>query len=153
VGFEVTVIDDRPAFANPDNLPEASQVRCGDIGEELDALTFMPRDFVVIVTRGHKHDGLALARCIHHDLAYLGLIGSRRKGLLLRQRMLDEVGASEAEVARVVTPMGLDLGGTSVEEIALSICAQLVAVRRTGSLDAPPLHDARIIRLDVAGPL
>ena len=140
VGFRVTVIDDRPTFANAENLPHASEVRCGNIDEELRTIVFTARDFVVIVTRGHKHDGEALAACVTHDLAYLGLIGSKRKGLLLRDRLREEAIASEAEIARVITPMGLDLGGHTVEEIALSIAAQLVSVRRKGRLHAPPLN-------------
>lgn len=138
-GFRVTVVDDRPTFANADNLPDAQTVRCGDIGTILQEMPLSPRDFAVIVTRGHRHDASALEACIHHDLAYLGLIGSKRKGLLLRQRLFDEGLATEAEVERVITPMGVDLGGTSVEEIALSIAAQLVSVRRRGQLDAPAL--------------
>jgi len=145
VGFAVTVLDDRPSFANADNLPDATCVVCGDIEEELSSFSFSPRDFVVIVTRGHRHDSAALAACIRHELAYLGLIGSKRKGILLRERLLTEGLATESQVARVVTPMGLDLGGATVEEIALSIAAQLVSVRRHGRLDAPPLKYDHIV--------
>jgi xanthine dehydrogenase accessory factor len=138
--FEVTVVDDRPAFANPANLPEATHIHCGDIAEELTRLALDAQSFVAIVTRGHRHDAQALAACIHAPVAYLGLIGSRRKSLLLRRRLVEEGLATEAEIARVVTPMGLDLGGQSVQEIALSIAAQLVAVRHRGVAEAGALR-------------
>jgi len=139
LGFEVTIVDDRPSFAHPAQVPDARHVICGDIADTLAGMPLGTRSYVVIVTRGHQHDGQALAACIHAPTAYLGLIGSRRKSLLLRRRLLDEGLATEAEVARVVTPMGLDIGAQTVEEIALSIAAQLVAVRRRQSVAAEPL--------------
>ncbi|MBI3117310.1 MAG: XdhC family protein [Candidatus Hydrogenedentes bacterium] len=139
LGFHVTLIDDRPSFAHAAHVPDAHTILCGDIAEELQHLPLDARTYVVIVTRGHRHDGQALAACIHAPVAYLGLIGSKRKSLLLRRRLLADGLASEEEVARVVSPMGLDIGGTSVEEIALSIAAQLVAVRRRKTLEAAPL--------------
>lgn len=142
LGFEVAVIDDRPVFAHADRLPEAHQVICGDIPSETARLADSPRAYVVIVTRGHRHDGDTLAACIHADCAYLGLIGSKRKSLLLRRHLVDAGIASQSEVDRVVSPIGLDIGGRTVEEIALSVAAQLVAVRRKQSLHATPLHFA-----------
>ncbi len=139
LGFEVTVIDDRAVFANAKHIPDAHRTVCGDIAGELQAFSLSAETYVVIVTRGHRHDAKALAACVRRPLAYLGLIGSRRKSLLLRRRLVEEGMATEEEVARVISPIGLDIGGRSVEEIALSIAAQLVAVRRKHAFDAPAL--------------
>ncbi|MBI2426060.1 MAG: XdhC family protein [Candidatus Hydrogenedentes bacterium] len=144
LGFEVTVIDDRPAFANTTHVPDAQHHVCGSIGGTLRALDSDTRTYFVIVTRGHQHDAEALEACVHKPAAYLGLIGSKRKSLLLRQGLIDRGIATEADLARLVTPMGLDIGGRTVEEIALSIAAQLTAVRRRGRIEAAamalPLH-------------
>lgn len=132
VGFAVTVIDDRPEFADPSLFPPDTRTRCGDIGGEL---ADMPLDdaYVVIVTRGHQHDRSALAACIHEPCAYIGMIGSSRKVRKVRRDILDAGAATDAELDRVYTPIGLDIGAETVPEIAASIVAQLIAVRRKGT--------------------
>lgn len=137
LGFEVTVIDDRPAFANVKCHPAAVRTICGDIAAELASLPIGPNTYILIVTRGHRHDGTVLAASIHSGARYIGMIGSRRKSLLIRKSLLEEGIATREEIERVVSPIGLDIGAESVEEIAVSIAAQLVAVRRTGRLEAP----------------
>jgi xanthine dehydrogenase accessory factor len=136
LGFEVTVIDDRPTFASAERHPEAKRAICGDIAEELAALEIGPQTYVLIVTRGHRHDGSVLAACVKSGAAYIGMIGSRRKGALIRRTLLDEGHATREEIERVVSPIGVDIGAQSVEEIAVSIVAELVAVRRKGGLTA-----------------
>jgi len=142
LGFEVTVVDDRETFANADNIPWAKQTICGDIAETVGGMPFDPQSYLVIVTRGHRHDGAVLAACIRKPAAFIGMIGSKRKSLLIRQSLREEGLATEAELARVVSPVGLDIGAESVEEIALSIAAQLVAVRRKRSLSGDTMNYA-----------
>lgn len=142
LGFHVTVIDDRPAFACAAHIPDADETICGDIPAEVAKQAIDESAYVLIVTRGHRHDGAVLAACINKPAAFIGMIGSRRKSALIRQSILDEGIASEEAVARVVSPVGLDIGGESVEEIALSIAAQLVAVRRKAAVSAEPLNYA-----------
>ena len=99
----------------------------------------IPKDsdsFVVLVSKGHKPDAEALEACIHSKPAYIGMIGSRRKSALIRRTLLDEGHATRAEIERVVSPIGVDIGAQSVEEIAVSIVAELVAVRRKGGITA-----------------
>jgi len=84
----------------------------------------------VIVTRGHRGDEGALRACIRRKAAYIGMIGSARKVGLLRERFLQKGWCSPAEWARVRSPIGLPIGSRTVEEIAVSIAAELVAVRR-----------------------
>ncbi len=134
VGFEVTVIDDRPEFAAASLFPPGVSAVCGPIVEQIAASPLDEESFVVLVTRGHRHDAQALAACIHRPLAYLGMIGSRRKVALIRQQFLEGGLATEAEFDRVRAPIGLPIGAVTVPEIAVSIVAQLIAVRRKGQL-------------------
>lgn len=140
VGFDVTVIDDRPALASAEHIPEARQTICGDIPGEVAKVETDANTYVVIVTRGHRHDGTVLAAAVKKPAAFIGMIGSRRKGLLIRQGLIDEGLATEAELQRVCSPIGVDIGAESVQEIALSIVTQLVAVRRKRAWGAPALN-------------
>jgi xanthine dehydrogenase accessory factor len=132
VGFEILVIDDRPEFAEPSLFPAGTATRCGPIGEVLAGLPLDARSYVVIVTRGHQHDAEALAACLHQPAAYIGMIGSRRKVALMRGEFVESGRATAAEFDRVWAPIGLDIGAATVPEIATSIVAQLIAVRRKG---------------------
>ena len=83
----------------------------------------------MIVTRGHRHDGQALRGCLGSRAAYIGMIGSKRKIELMRQQFLKEGWATEEQWSRIYAPIGIDIGSQTVEEIAVSIAAQLVHVR------------------------
>lgn len=130
LGFEVTVIDDRPAFTQASLYSEGVQTICGDIPKEVAKFPIDSTTYILIVTRGHRHDGVVLKECIHSTAAYIGMIGSRRKVHIIRQGFLDEGIATEQDFQRIHAPVGLDIGALSVEEIATSIAAELVAVRR-----------------------
>ena len=95
IGFDVTVIDDRPEFANPALFPPGVNVCCGSAPEQIAAQPLDKDTYVVLVTRGHRHDAEALAACIHKRPAYLGMIGSRRKVALIRQHFLENGLATE----------------------------------------------------------
>jgi len=139
VGFQVVVIDDRPEFTDPALFPDGIATRCGDIAREVAAIPIAGDTYIVIVTRGHEYDQRALAACIHRPAAYIGMIGSRRKVALIRKDLLESGAAGEDELARLYAPIGLDIGAETVPEIATSIVAQLVAVRRKGSSPRMPL--------------
>lgn len=128
MGFAVTVVDDRADAASADRFPEATRV-IGPIDRELSQMTFNELSYVVIVTRGHRHDGDALAAVVGSDAKYVGLIGSRRKTLSIFKRLLDE-GVSDELLRRVRAPIGLRIGAISPAEIAISIAAELTACRR-----------------------
>jgi xanthine dehydrogenase accessory factor len=124
--FDVTVIDDRREFANRKNLPDADHIVCRDIGP---ALTDTPLDgntYVVVVTRGHQKDTEALRACINSEAGYIGLIGSRSKIALERREFIVRKWAT----AKVHTPIGLPIRSKTVQEIAVSIAAELVLARR-----------------------
>lgn len=129
--FEITVIDDREEYANSDNIPEAHQIIVDDIGESLKRLEKNKDTFVVIVTRGHKDDAEALKACIGSDLAYTGMIGSVNKIASMRAGFLEKGWATAEQWDSVYTPIGLSIRSKTVEEIAISIAAQLVLIRNS----------------------
>lgn len=130
--FEVRVVDDRQDFANAQNIPDAAHLQVGEIGPALEELTIGPDTYIVIVTRGHNHDSEALKSCIASDAAYIGMIGSTHKVQVMKQKFLENSWATPEEWAKVHTPVGIVIGSKTVQEIAVSIAAQLVEVRSKG---------------------
>jgi len=127
--FEVIVVDDRPEFANAGRFPEADQIIVAEVGNTLREIPVSKDTYIVIVTRGHRHDEEALRACVKSRAAYIGMIGSARKVRLMRKRFINKGRCTAEEWARVRTPIGLPIGSKTVEEIAVSIAAELVAVR------------------------
>ncbi|MGE3188792.1 MAG: XdhC family protein, partial [Vicinamibacterales bacterium] len=129
-GFELHVVDDRAQFANRERFPDAADIVVDDIPDWLARTTLPPTAYAVIVTRGHRHDLDALRALAPRDLRYIGLIGSRAKVARLYEGLLAEGAVSPEALARVHAPIGLDLGAVTPQEIAVSILAELIAVRR-----------------------
>lgn len=134
VNFEVTVVDDRDEYCNPGRFPEARDTIVGDFGTIFDRLSFSGSEYAVIVTRGHKHDALVLEQMLGRPSRYVGMIGSRRKTMLVFDH-LREKGCNEDLLARVYAPIGLDIGAETPEEIAVSIVAELIQVRSRPQAD------------------
>jgi xanthine dehydrogenase accessory factor len=132
LGFEVIVVDDREKFASVERFPEADQVIAADFGPTLQDLSFTPSTFVVIITRAHTYDEEALRIVLKRPSAYIGMIGSRRRVQTVL-RILSGQGYAEELLRRVRAPIGLDVGSETPEEIALSIIAEVVTVRRGGT--------------------
>jgi len=128
IGFKITVVDDRADCLNPTNFLGA-QCILGDIELELSRFDINPWTYVVIVTRGHRHDAQALAAVIRSPAAYVGLIGSKRKIHKIFNE-LREQGVSRDQLANVHAPIGLEIAAVTPAEIAVSIAAELIAVRR-----------------------
>jgi len=129
LGFRVSVLDDRYEFANSQRFPSPIvPVKC-DIVATLEKWAIDANTYVVIVTRGHKHDEAALKAILNSRARYLGMIGSRRKIQVIFDDLRHD-GATDDQLARVHAPIGLDIGAVTAGEIALSIAAQLVSVRR-----------------------
>ncbi len=138
VGFEILVIDDRIEFTAAELFPDGVTTCCGRIDAEIDRLAIGGDTYIVIVTRGHRHDATVLAACLHKPAAYIGMIGSRRKVSLMCKEFIESGRATAAEFERVYAPVGLDIGAVTVPEIATSITAQLIAVRRKGAAPRIP---------------
>jgi len=128
VGFGVGVIDDREAFANAQRFPMAQDIFTS-YEDAFAKLQPNSSSYLVIVTRGHKEDMRVLAWAVRTQARYVGMIGSRRKVLSV-YKALEKEGYAMEEFERVYAPMGIDIGALSPEEIAVSIVAELVAVRR-----------------------
>lgn len=126
--FEVTVFDDRADLLDK-YIPAGVRRAPGDIAEELARAPVDADTFCVVVTRGHKHDEQALGAVLSRNARYVGMIGSRRKVKLIADDLAAR-GVPREELSRVHAPIGLDIGAMTVEEIAVSIAAQLVKVRR-----------------------
>lgn len=127
--FEVTVIDDRSEYANAHNIPDADHLVVDNIGNALRGMDRTQDTYIVIVTRGHKNDAEALRACLDADVAYIGMIGSHRKIKLMRDEFISQGWATASQFDRVHAPIGLEIGSKTVQEIAVSISAQLVHIR------------------------
>lgn len=151
LGFRVRVLDDRPEFATRERFPEAEEVRRADFSDPFRGVAVGPGSYLVLVTRGHKYDFDAL-----HDLlrrpdlpAYVGMVGSRRR-VRAALELLRREGIPRERLLRVHAPIGLDVGAETPEEIAVSIAAEIVQVRRGGS--GVPLRDReRVVERWVTG--
>lgn len=131
-GFLVTVADDRPSFANPARFPEAEEVICDDFRKVIPRLKITRNDYIVIITRGHRHDMDCLREILKlPESVYLGMIGSRRRVKAVLE-LLREEGFEGERLERVCTPIGLSIGAVTPEEISISILAQLIARKRLG---------------------
>lgn len=148
-GFDVTIVDDREAFANRERFPEAHAVVCGEWDAELAEIAPPESAFLAIVTRGHRHDMRVLRWAIETPARYIGMIGSGRKVLAVFDQLAAE-GSARQQLERVYAPIGLEIGAVTPEEIAVSVVAEMIAIRRR-SKEALP-HSRNRIREHVLHP-
>jgi xanthine dehydrogenase accessory factor len=132
VGFHVVVYDDREEFANPERIPWAHEVEVRDFRTLFDGLEFDADDYLLATTRGHNFDALIVEHIATSRARYVGMLGSKRKRAVIF-RALKAVGVPEEALARVRTPIGLDIGADTPAEIAVSVVAELVQVRRSSA--------------------
>jgi xanthine dehydrogenase accessory factor len=135
-GFDVTVIDDREAYANRDRFPAAQEVIAEDFDQAMARLKPSESSYIVIVTRGHRDDMRCLRWAVQTQARYIGMIGSKRKTIAI-YRELQKEGLSADLFKRVHAPVGLDIGAVTPEEIAVSITAELIAIRRRAERALP----------------
>ncbi|MBZ5720465.1 MAG: XdhC/CoxI family protein [Acidobacteriia bacterium] len=128
-GFDVTVIDDRAAYANRERFPEAQEVIAEDFDQAMARLSLSESAYIVIVTRGHRDDMRVLRWAVQSPARYVGMIGSRRKTVAIFRELTKE-GIPPERFERVHAPVGLDIGAITPEEIAVAITAELIAIRR-----------------------
>lgn len=128
VGFDVVVIDDRAEFANRERFPTAKGLVVKPIEEALEELQLDSNSYVAIITRGHIHDATALRHVVQRDVAYIGMIGSKRKKALVYRALMED-GIPKEVLEKVHCPIGLPIGAETPEEIAVSIVAELIQAR------------------------
>jgi xanthine dehydrogenase accessory factor len=135
--FDIWIVDDRAEFASPERFPRTERRIAGPIERVLPDVEITPNTYCLIVTRGHNHDQEALFHLVNRNARYVGLIGSRRKIKLIFDNLL-AAGVSREALAQVHAPLGIDIGSQTVPEIAVSICAELVAHRNLGQVPGRP---------------
>ncbi|HXO86396.1 MAG TPA: XdhC family protein, partial [Gemmatimonadales bacterium] len=128
-GFRVIVIDDRAEYADPSRFSDGVDVLAADVENALTRYPLMAADAVVIATRGHRNDALILERVATSPAGYVGLLGSRRKKVVVTKG-LKAAGVPAKSLQRVRVPVGLAIGAITPEEIAVSVVAELIAWRR-----------------------
>jgi len=146
-GFRVEVADDRVKFANAERFPEADLLVVDDFAAAASKMTLGPNSFAVVVTRGHRGDAEALRAVLDRGLRFVGLLGSRPKVVHIFAA-LQESGVSREALAGVHAPLGLEIGAETPDEIAVSILAEMIAVRR----GVEPSR-ARSMKMDLPGRL
>ncbi|HYN10418.1 MAG TPA: XdhC family protein [Vicinamibacterales bacterium] len=129
--FDVTILEDRPEFADPQRFGGARVVQ-GDVPETIGSLDYGWSSFIVVATRGHKLDGDCVLAAVKTPARYIGLLGSRRKTVLIAE-MLREAGVDDSRIQAIHAPVGLDLGGRTPAEIALSVMAEITSERYRGT--------------------
>ncbi len=132
LGYRVLVVDDRPEFANEERFPYAEQVVVAPYDRWSKEVNLSVNSFVVVATRGHRFDDMALESALDTPSRYIGLLGSRRKTLMIYQRLVRQ-GTSPERLKQVHSPIGLDIGALTPEELAVSIMSEIIMVRRGGA--------------------
>ncbi len=127
--FRIVVIDDRPEYANPERFPEADETMVGDFAAMMRKLMIDGSSYIVIVTREHQYDSQVLEWAARTPAAYVGMIGSKRKVQAVFSH-LKARGITQEQLDRVHSPIGLPIGAETPEEIAVSIMAEIIQVRR-----------------------
>ena len=135
LGFKIVVIDDRPEYANAQRFPEAEFALAEDFARSFQKLAIDRSSFVVIVTHDHKADETVLEGALSTEARYIGVIGSKTKNLAIFSHLLSK-GIPQKQLNRVHAPIGVRIHAQTPEEIAISILAEIVGVRR-----APPTGD------------
>ena len=145
-GFDITVVDDRESYANRERFPTAREVIADDFTRACERLQISDSAYIVIVTRGHRDDMRVLRWAVNTPARYVGMIGSKRKVITIYKE-LEKEGISLDKFKDVHAPVGLEIGAITPEEIAVSIVAELIAIRRNAS----PEIAGKAYRVMIAG--
>ena len=146
LGFRVFVTDDRPEFANRERFTMAEQTNVAPYDKGLDAFHITKNTAIVIGSRGHHFDDLATEAAVRTSATYVGLLGSKRKTVMIYEALLKR-GITPERLKQVHSPVGLDLGGRNPEEIAVSIMAEIIAFRHDRPGGAMKIEEAQIDRI------
>lgn len=147
VGFSVTVVDDRLSFANQGRFPEASVCLCESFDHCFETLQINSSDYVVIVTRGHRHDMVCLRQVIHKKTAYLGMIGSKRRIKSIKEQFIGE-GFDKDLVQNLCAPIGFEIGAVTPAEVAISIMAQVISQKRLSKTTLEENSKKKVLQSD-----
>lgn len=129
-GFTVTVLEDRPYFADEARRAGADQVICQDFSKGLNEISGNSDTYFLVVTRGHRYDGICLESILKKERAYVGMMASRKRGILLKKKLVED-GFAQKEVDSIHTPVGISIHAETPEEIAVSILAELIMIKNS----------------------
>ncbi|MDA1188588.1 MAG: XdhC family protein [Chloroflexi bacterium] len=147
VGFHVYVTDDREEFANPTRFPEAEMTVVKNPDEAMAEIPVNANTFIIIATRGHRYDNVALAAAAKTPAKYVGLLGSKRKTILIYEDLV-KMGLSSERIREIRSPVGLDIHARTPEEIAVSIVAEMLMFRLGGTGVPMKLDEHQIARIE-----
>src|SRR5579859_6018207 len=133
-GFSTSIVDNRDTFANRERFPEADEIFAEEYEEVFPKLPINETSYIIIVTRGHRDDMRVLRWAVDTQARYVAMIGSKRKVISVVKE-LEKDGVSRQQLERIFAPMGFEIGAVSPEEIAISVAAEMVAVRRNAESD------------------
>ena len=131
LGYRVYIVDDRPEFSNEGRFPYAEQTIVTPYDRWSDHLNVNVNSYLVVATRGHRYDDMALESALKTRARYIGLLGSRRKTLMIYRRLIEQ-GITKERIKEVYAPIGLNIGALTPEEIAVSVMSEIIMVRRGG---------------------
>ena len=131
LGYRVYVVDDRPEFSNEERFPHAEQTVVAPYDKWAEHLDLNVNTFVVVATRGHRYDDMAVESALTTRARYIGLLGSRRKTIMIYRRLLQN-GVPLERIKEISAPVGLNIGALEPEELAVSIMSEIIMVRRGG---------------------
>ena len=129
-GFTVTVLEDRPYFADEARRAGADQVICQDFSKGLNEISGNSDTYFLVVTRGHRYDGICLESILKKERAYVGMMASRKRGILLKKKLVED-GFDQKQVDSIHTPVGISIHAETPEEIAVSILAELIMTKNS----------------------
>jgi xanthine dehydrogenase accessory factor len=145
-GFEVVVTDDRETYANRERFPDARDIFADEYERVMAQLAPNDSSYIVIVTRGHRDDMRVLRWAAETPARYIGMIGSQRKTIAIYKE-LEKEGIAPDKLARVYAPVGIDIGAITPEEIAISITAELIAIRRGSGTPLPHMKSVKAVEI------
>jgi xanthine dehydrogenase accessory factor len=145
-GFEVVVTDDRESYANRERFPDARDVYADEYEHVMAQLAPTESSYIVIVTRGHRDDMRVLRWAVETPARYIGMIGSQRK-VITTCKELEQEGIAAEKLARIYAPVGIDIGAITPEEIAISITAELIALRRGSETPLPHMKSKKAVEI------
>ena len=146
LGFRIYVVDDRREFASKERFPEAEDTIVDDFGKGLDKIPINTNTFILVATRGHRYDDMALEAAIRTPARYVGLLGSKRKSIMIYKHLL-KGGESLERIREVQAPVGLNIGAITPEELAVSIMAEIIMMRRGGDGSPMKMEDKYLAKI------
>lgn len=146
LGFRTIVVDDRPEFSNKKRFPEAFETVVADFDRALDNMPVNFNSFILVATRGHRFDDLATKAAINTPARYIGLLGSKRKNLMIFRELLKNDVPIE-RIKEIHGPVGLNIGALTPEELAVSIMAEIIQCIRGGDGRPMKMDEARLLEL------